>query len=92
MGYKYLEGVVFDELPDDLVGIVLGAPYAWMWMTGEIKFHSPTLPLASKSKMGWILVGPGMKDRVEEPPMSHLNLILNYSSSRRKFCRNLKMF
>ena len=30
VSHKYLEGVVFDELPNDLVGIVLGAPYAWM--------------------------------------------------------------
>ena len=67
--FKYLSGVVFNELPSNLVGIVLGAPYAWMWMTGETKFHSPTLPLACKSKLGWILVGPCLRGGVEESPM-----------------------
>ena len=58
--YRYLDGVVFDELESDLVGIILGAPFAWLWMEGDTKFHSPELPLAKKSRLGWLLIGPSL--------------------------------
>ena len=58
--YRYLNGVLFDELEQDLVGVILGAPFAWLWMEGDTKFHSPELPLARKSKLGWVLIGPSL--------------------------------
>ena len=56
--FDYLRGVVFDELADTTIGIILGAPYAHLWMDGETRFHSLKYPLAKRTKLGWVLIGP----------------------------------
>ena len=58
--FNYLDGVVFDELEDPTIAVILGVPYAWLWLDGETKFHSPSLPLARKTQLGWVLIGPAL--------------------------------
>ena len=59
--YDYLDGVRFNELDDPTVGVILGAPYSWLWATGETRFHSPDYPLAKQSSLGWFLIGPSFE-------------------------------
>ena len=79
--FKYLQGVVFDELPDATIGVILGAPYAHLWMDGETRFHSSDYPLAKRSKLGWVLIGPSLdKDKADK--MDKLNAVVRYRAGR----------
>ena len=81
MPFEYLSGVMFDELEDETIGVILGAPYAWLWMEGETRFHSPEYPLAKHSKLGWVLIGPGL-DRSSELSESQARLAVGVEDPR----------
>jgi hypothetical protein len=58
-GLDYMEGIVsFQELDDELIGIILPVQYARTWLGGEIVQGDPDQTMALRTKFGWTLLGP----------------------------------
>ena len=56
-GFRHLEGVEFDELPNKEIGMLLSAEFAWSWMGGECRRGAQEEPIAFNSLWGWSTIG-----------------------------------
>ena len=56
-GFRHLEGVEFDELPNKEIGMLLSAEFAWSWMGGECRRGAQEELIAFNSLWGWSTIG-----------------------------------
>ena len=56
--FPHLSDVVFDELEDNSVGLILDAKFAWTWMSREYRMGAKEDPIAILTHFGWSLIGP----------------------------------
>ena len=56
--FDHLKGIVFNELEDDTVGLLLDAKYAWAFMTGRVYAGENDEPLCIETKFGPAIIGP----------------------------------
>jgi hypothetical protein len=70
-GLDYMEGIVsFQELDDELIGVILPDQYARTWLGGEIIQGDPNQTMALKTEFGWTLLGPAASEEDREDSLN----------------------
>jgi hypothetical protein len=66
-GLDYMEGMVsFQELDNELVGVLLPVQTCRTWLGAEIVLGNPDQTVALRTMFGWILLGPSSSAEDEE--------------------------
>ena len=60
--YDHLKDLVFNELEDDTIGLLLDAKFAWAFMTGQVYMGENDQPIGVETKFGMTVIGPASAD------------------------------
>jgi hypothetical protein len=86
-GLESMEGIVsFQELDDELIGVILSAKHTKHWVGGEILQGGLNQPMAMRTDFGWTLLGSNPTKEVDEKAFNCCVVEDELSSFDEDFC------